>query len=85
MPSRKKDKLKEIKFYAKAPDLRAPTSTASARFTDSGMRALEKEAKRNKIRRSDMLRALGVEALRLRGHTIEDARADRSLGLEDDA
>jgi Ni,Fe-hydrogenase III large subunit len=65
------------------PDLRAPTSTASARLTQSGMRALEKEAKGSKLRRSDMLRALAVEALRLRGHVIEDARADRSLGLDE--
>ena len=62
------------------PDLRAPTTTCSARLTASGERALRKHAGKLCAQRSDGQRALLVWALRQHGHMIEDDRADRTLG-----
>ncbi len=62
------------------PDLRAPTTTCSARLTASGERALRKHAGKLCALRSDGQRALLVWALRQHGHMIEDDRADRTLG-----
>ena len=62
------------------PDLRAPTTTCSARLTASGEAALAKHAAKLCAQRSDGQRALLVWALRQHGHMIEDDRADRTLG-----
>jgi len=62
------------------PDLRAPTTTCSARLTESGERALRKHAGKLCAQRSDGQRALLVWALRQHGHNIDDDRADRTLG-----
>lgn len=61
------------------PNLRAPTTTTSARLTDSGMDALDEEADRLGVARSDGQRVLLVQALRGLGHDVEDARVDRAI------
>lgn len=56
---------------------RAPTETISARLTETGRKALEKEASTIGIKRSDAVRVLLVQTLRDRGHKITDPRVDR--------
>jgi len=58
---------------------RDPTEPLSCRGTESTRKALERRAERLGIKRSDLQRAITVQALRMLGETITDARVDRLL------
>ena len=58
---------------------RDPTEPLSCRGTASTRSALERRADQLGIKRSDLQRAITVQALRLLGEIVHDARVDRLL------
>jgi hypothetical protein len=61
---------------------RDPTEPLSCRGTESTRRALERRAEQLGIKRSDLQRTITVQALRLLGETVHDARVDKLLDTE---